>query len=289
MGGAYGNVPALRACISHALERECGHLAFLGDATGCCGHSDETLSLIRHYFDSWIAGNHEQEAARGSLSCGCGYEDREDEQYSCLAHAYALESLSPEWRHHLTGWPDRLWLETEAGRILLCHGSPARTNEFLYESGLDDSRLVAWLEGAQAVAMVCTHTGIPWLRALPEGRLALNCGAVGKPDHDGDPAVHYAIVHVTEQGLRATIERVVYDASAWADRLQTEGVDAVFTAPLRTGWWTIGARSLPAPERHRAAAGREPQARTSSGPSNDSRQQPRSMAEASPSAPGAKR
>lgn len=86
MGGAYGNVPALEACIRHARSRGCDPLAFTGDATGCCGHSDETLEVIRQNFSILVAGNHEQQAAAGSEACGCNYASAEDERYGCLAH-----------------------------------------------------------------------------------------------------------------------------------------------------------------------------------------------------------
>jgi len=196
-----------------------------------------------------VAGNHEQQAAAGAERCGCGYGDPEDERLGCLAHVYALNSLSDDRRAWLGTWPDRLVLDTRAGRVLLCHGSQDRTNEFLYESELDDDRLVGWLHGAGAVAMACTHTGLPWVRPLGGGRLAINCGVVGKPDHDGDPAVHYALLHLDGAAIRAEIRRVAYDHQAWADQLASEGVEPIFTEPLRDGWWTVGRNSLPQWER----------------------------------------
>jgi hypothetical protein len=45
---------------------------------------------------------------------------------------------------------------------------------------------------------------------------------------------------------------VIYDHRAWVAQLKREGVDAIFTEPLRTGWWTTGVKSLPAPEKGRA-------------------------------------
>jgi hypothetical protein len=35
-------------------------------------------------------------------------------------------------------------------------------------------------------------------------------------------------------------------------QLKCEGVDSIFTEPLRTGWWTAGVKSLPASEKRRA-------------------------------------
>jgi hypothetical protein len=62
MGGTYGNVPALKACIEDARNQQCEVLAFLGDGIGYCGHSDEIVDLIRDHFDILVAGNYEQQA-----------------------------------------------------------------------------------------------------------------------------------------------------------------------------------------------------------------------------------
>ena len=249
MGGSYGNVPALQACLDHADDRSCDLRIFLGDAIGCCGHSDETLDLIRERFAVVIAGNHEQQAASGALTCGCGYASAEDEKWGCEAFRLSLESLSDANRDWLGTWPDLKVQDTAIGRLLLCHGSPDQTNEFLYESELDDDRLVKWLERHDAVGMLCTHTGLPWVRELPGGRFAANVGVVGKPDHDGDLAVHYAIVAGTS-GEQASpiIQRVTYDHERWIAQLEKESVPPVLVEPLKTGRWTTGVSSLPETE-----------------------------------------
>lgn len=250
MGGAYGNVPALTACLEHAREAGCTDFAFLGDATGCCGHSDDTLAIIRANFSLLVAGNHEQKAAVGEEDCGCNYADAEDNHYGGIAHRWAMRSLSDENRAWLGSWPDLAILRTDAGNVLLCHGSPAQTNEFLYESTLDDGRLVEWLRTFNARGLICTHTGFPWIRHLPDGLFAVNCGVCGKPDHDHDAAVHYATVELKPDAPPAlNIERVEYDHLAWADQLDAEGVDDVFTIPIRNGVWTCGLMSMPATER----------------------------------------
>ncbi len=38
------------------------------------------------------------------------------------------------------------------------------------------------------------------MRRLADGRFAVNCGVVGKPDHDGDPSVHYALIDLPGSG-----------------------------------------------------------------------------------------
>ena len=77
---------------------------------------------------------------------------------------------------------------------------------------------------------------------------SVNCGAVGKPDHDGDTAVHYAVLDALGGTYDAEIRRVPYDHPAWASQLRNEGVDSVFVEPLLTGVWTTGVASLPEAE-----------------------------------------
>ena len=248
MGGAYGNVPALKACIAHAKARQCERLAFLGDATGFCGHSDETLEIIRRHFSIVVAGNHEKQAAAGSLECGCNYTSPEDERLGCLAHQYAMRSLTFKNKRWLATWPDTTLVQTVGGLVLLCHGSPASTNEFLYEAELCDDELNSWLDKYLVNGFACTHSGLPWVRRLAQNRFAMNCGAVGKPDHDGDTAVHYGIIEAPAagpNGFRLTIERVEYDHLGWAEQLEREGVNDIFVEPIRTGIWTCGVASLP--------------------------------------------
>ena len=256
MGGAYGNLPALRACLRHARETGCDGYAFLGDATGFCGHSDETLEIIRQSFSILVAGNYEQKAAARQEDCGCNYPHAEDNGHGSLAHRWAMRSLSDANRAWLGTWPDLALLETACGPVLLCHGSPARTNEFLYESQADETTLERWLDQFDACGLICTHSGFPWVRRLSADRFAANCGVCGKPDHDGDPAVHYATLDFRAGAFPVPqIERVEYDSEAWANQLAEEGVDEMFTSAIRDGVWTCGLLSLPAEERNRTCAG----------------------------------
>jgi diadenosine tetraphosphatase ApaH/serine/threonine PP2A family protein phosphatase len=253
MGGAYGNLAALAACLDDAAAARADVRAFLGDGIGCCGHSEEVVAAIRARFDVLVAGNHEQQAAARAQTCGCGYSSAEDEAVSCEAFKLATAALADPTADWLGTWPDRAIVELAGGRVLLCHGSPGHTSEFLYEVELDDLRLEAWLDRFEVRGFVCTHSGLPWMRRLRGGRFAVNCGAVGKADHDGDPAVHYALVRLDDPGAPADIQirRVAYDHEGWARRMETAGIAPVFVEPIRTGVWTTGVASLPAAERHR--------------------------------------
>jgi diadenosine tetraphosphatase ApaH/serine/threonine PP2A family protein phosphatase len=252
MGGAYGNLFALRSCLADASDRGAQRKAFIGDSIGCCGHSTEVVEMIRDSFDLFVAGNHEQKAVLRSTSCGCGYSSPEDEKISCEAFELATAGLSEPAREFLSTWPNEQIVEMEGGRVLLCHGSPGYTSEFLYEAELDDLRLDAWLDHFDVRGLVCTHSGLPFVRHLAGGRFVVNCGVVGKADHDGDPAVHYALIDLGAAGeARVEIRRVEYDHEGWARRMEAVGISQVFVEPIRTGIWTTGVASLPASERFR--------------------------------------
>ena len=252
MGGAYGNLEALTACLADADAQDAGLRAFLGDSIGCCAHSDEIVAMIRSGFDLFVAGNHEQQAVARSNSCGCGYSSAEDEKISCQAFELATTGLGEESRSWLGTWPNEQIVEFEGGRVLLCHGSPGYTSEFLYEAELDDLRLEAWLDRFNVRGFICTHSGLPFVRRLADGRFAVNCGVTGKPDHDGDTAVHYALVDLPKNGdAIIEIRRVPYNHEAWARTMESAGIAPIFVEPVRTGVWTTGVASLPPSERFR--------------------------------------
>ena len=169
MGGAYGNLSALAACLDDAAACEADLRAFLGDSIGCCGHSDDVVAMIRERFDITVAGNHEHQAVARADTCGCGYSSPDDEAISCEAFQLATNALGDAGRAQLATWPSHRVVELAGGRVLLCHGSPGYTSEFLFEAELDDLRLEAWLDTFDVRGFVCTHSGL-LLRTPPARR-----------------------------------------------------------------------------------------------------------------------
>ncbi|HKQ19542.1 MAG TPA: metallophosphoesterase family protein, partial [Candidatus Eisenbacteria bacterium] len=140
-------------------------------------------------------------------------------------------------------------------RWLLCHGSPRRVNEFLWESGSSDAFLERIARDANADQVLCTHTGLHWQRRLPSGARFVNVGAVGRPANDGSPNVWYAFFAAGAAGADGAAEAefvsVAYDHEALAREMEDEGLPAEFVETIRTGWWTTCLEILPAKERAR--------------------------------------
>jgi hypothetical protein len=102
-----------------------------------------------------------------------------------------------------------------------------------------------------AEVIVATHTGLPWQRALPGGRLFVNCGVIGRAANDGALNVWYALLHETEEGVKAEFVPLEYDHEKLAAEMRAEQLPEEFVATIETGWWTTCLEVLPAKERAR--------------------------------------
>jgi hypothetical protein len=135
-------------------------------------------------------------------------------------------------------------------RLLLCHGSPRRINEFLWESTTSTHFLEHLAETHQAAIILATHTGIKWQRKLTGGRQFVNVGVLGRPENDGRTNVWYTILTADPE---VTIEFVpiVYDHERMANDMRMEKLPEEFIETILTGWWTTCLEVLPAKERRR--------------------------------------
>ena len=126
----------------------------------------------------------------------------EDPATEDAIHLIAQEAFVASEREWLGKLPTAIRFLRAGRRYLLCHGSPRRTNEFLWESASSDAFLSRLARDAGADQVLCTHTGIHWQRTLPDGSRFVNVGAVGRPANDGRTAAWYALLpaggHVAE-------------------------------------------------------------------------------------------
>jgi len=114
--------------------------------------------------------------------------------------------------------------------IHLVHGSPRKVNEYLFED--KPATLYERLAAAEeAHVLVFGHTHKPWVHTYG-GVLFVNCGSVGKPK-DGDPRAAFAILELDDSDqVRASIERVPYDAEAVAREVAAAGLPGEYAEKL---------------------------------------------------------
>ena len=139
----------------------------------------------------------------GLADCQCGYTDPRDNHFARISYTYTFRNTSEENKAWLRTLPMSLRLEVGGRRVLLCHGSPRKMNEFLWESTSPDAFLEYLLDEFQADIVCVTHTGIKWHRALAGDRHFVNVGVLGRPENDGNTPVWYALLAI-EDGPRGS-------------------------------------------------------------------------------------
>jgi predicted phosphodiesterase len=249
-GGVYSNHHALGAVLADVAARGAGAVWCLGDLGGFGPHPDRALELLRAAGVPALRGNYDDAIGHDRRDCGCGYSDPLDQRYAQISYDYTAARTSAAHKAWLRDLPEQALLEIGGRRVLLCHGSPRRVNEFLWESDCSDDFL-EWLcaaHGADVIA--CTHTGLHWRRALPSGRHVINVGAIGRPANDGRTEVWYAVVDFDE-AVTCAFQPVAYDHASLCHEMEAEGLPNEFVETIRTGWWTTCLENLPARERAR--------------------------------------
>jgi hypothetical protein len=260
LGGVYSNHHALAAAIADARRRGAARLYCLGDLGAFGPHPDLVFPLLVENGVETLAGNYDDSIARGLDDCQCGYTDPRDNHFARMSYRYTFENTSDPHRAWLAGLPREIRFELGGARVLLCHGSPRRMNEFLWESTTPDHFLEKLFRDHSADVILATHTGLKWSRSLPSGKLFANVGVLGRPENDGTPRVWYALLDAPAPGPappnqppRPRVEFVPleYDHAALAREMRSEGLPEEFVETIETGWWTTCLEVLPAKERRR--------------------------------------
>src|SRR5262245_35361554 len=185
LGGIYSNYLALEAALADIRRRGVSDIYCLGDLGAFGPHPDRAIEILREQGVACVRGNYDDSIGRELADCQCGYTDPRDNYFAQISYDYTLAHTSRANRAWLRELPGEIRLELGGRRVLLCHGSPRRINEFLWESSCSTHFLAALCDQYQADAICTTHTGLKWQRELSGGRLFLNVGVLGRPENDG--------------------------------------------------------------------------------------------------------
>lgn len=249
-GGVYSNAAALEATLEDARKRDVEAICCLGDMGGFGPRPDRVFPLLRDAQVLAIQGNYDESLATGATDCGCGYTDPRDNHFARISYEYTVRNTSTENTRWLGSLPQHRRLRLGRLNMLMCHGSPRRINEFLWESTTPDGLTRTLLREHRADVILCTHTGIKWHRALSVGQHLVNVGVIGRPENDGRTEVWYTILTAADS-LQVEFVPVRYDYETLAREMAEEGLPAEFVETIRTGWWTTCLEVLPGKERSR--------------------------------------
>jgi hypothetical protein len=250
LGGLYSNHLALAEALRIARARGAEQVIALGDFGAFGPHPDRTVEVLRAERLPAIQGNYEESLSNGADDCHCGYTDPRDNEYAQISYDYTRENTAAEHKRWMGTLPGHIRLAVGARRVLLCHGSPRRINEFLWASTTPEPFIRKLLRDFDADLVACTHTGLHWSRFVEKGRGVVNVGALGRPANDGRTNVWFTMLEAEDGGgVRAEFVPVAYDHERLAREMEGEGLPAEFVETVRTGYWTTCLEILPSRER----------------------------------------
>jgi len=251
LGGVYNNHVALEKACQMALSRGCETLFCLGDLGGFGPHPNKVFPILHKYRVQCIQGNYEESLIKRLADCGCGYTHPKDNYYAALSYDYTNSRLSDENRALLATFPQQLQFKLGSLVVHLCHGSPRRVNEFLWETTTADAFVSREVEKLEADILCCTHSGLHWKREVSPGKWIVNVGVLGRPANDGHTNVWYT--ELAPGGAQPSIEfvPVEYDWKKLVAEMQDEKLPAEFMETISSGWWTTCLEILPGKERMR--------------------------------------
>ena len=251
LGGIYSNYLALSEALRIAGARGAEAVYALGDFGAFGPHPDRTVEILRERSIPAIQGNYEESLSAAADDCHCGYTDPRDNRFAQVSYDYTRLRTSPEHKAWMGTLPGHVRLSVAGRRLLLCHGSPRKINEFLWESTTPAPFIRRLLREADADVVVCTHTGLHWSRLVEAGRGVVNAGALGRPANDGRTEVWMTFVEERSGGLAVEHVPVAYDHHRLAREMREERLPEEFVETVLTGWWTTCLEILPAKERAR--------------------------------------
>lgn len=249
IGGVYNNYIALEAACADALRRGCRKIYCLGDLGAFGPYPDRVFPILKKHKVETVQGNYDDSVGRELDDCQCGYTDPRDNYYAHLSYQYTLANTSEDNRRFLSSLPKKIELTTNAQRVYLCHGSPRRVNEFMWESTSPTHLLEIFCDRFEADIICVTHTGLHWKRRLSGNRWFVNVGVIGRPANNGDTRLIYTVLDTANQEDPVEFIPLEYDYQQLASEMEMENLPGEFVETIRTGYWTTCLEILPAKER----------------------------------------
>ena len=226
----HANLPALEAALQAIDAFGVDGLYCGGDLVGYGPHPNEVCRLIEGRGIPTIYGNYDYAIGRDLEDCGCAYVTQHDRDLGQLSVAWTLAHTDQPSKDFMSRLPFDRRFEFGGQRVRLVHGSPRKVNEYLFEDkpARTFERIAA---GADCDVLVFGHTHKPWIHNYG-GVLFVNCGSIGKPK-DGDQRAAFALLDLDDYGsVRASIQRVAYDARTVANEVVEVGLPGEYAEML---------------------------------------------------------
>lgn len=237
----HSNLEALEACLTDAKTHDFDDVVVLGDLVGYGADPNAVVDRVRALEPiAIVRGNHDKVSA--------GLDSAESfnniARAAAMWTATALTADNRRWVAELPQGPSPLDPD-----ILICHGSPADEDEYIFGwaeaksafeactqalclFGHTHCQAIYQLEDGLVSDLRITHRAMVTLRLQPGVQYLVNPGAVGQP-RDADPRAAYAIVDT--ETARVDLVRVIYPVEAAQDKIKKAGLPPSLADRLAIG------------------------------------------------------
>jgi putative phosphoesterase len=201
LGDIHGNSAALDAVLGAAKVEGVEHLIVTGDLIGYYRDAQGVLERLRDWPMTCVRGNHEDMVEAAAVDPAV--RERVRRKYGGgVDAALALPETDRAW---LRALPVTASVELNGLRVLVAHGAPWDTDQYIYPNA--DDALVARLDDYPEDIIVLGHTH--WRKVWTRGgKSIVNPGSVGQP-RDRIPGAAWALLD-TETG-KADLRTESYD------------------------------------------------------------------------------
>lgn len=200
----HGNHFALFQVLKEAKKEQIEQLLILGDIVGYYYHPDKVLELLEDWKYVFIKGNHEELLSK-VLNGELDIEVLEKKYGS--GHRKAIKKLSQLQTDILLNSPEKLFIDIDGLKILLCHGSPIDANLYLYPDS--DLEILNLASNAGADFVLIGHSHYQFMH-IGENGILLNPGSVGQSRSTGGLA-NWAIIDTQNRVVQ--LRSTLYDTS----------------------------------------------------------------------------
>lgn len=236
----HANLPAFEAVLDD-IDRRNAEEGFddvycLGDLGGYAAEPNEVQQLLMQRGYPTVAGNYDENVGNDGQDCGCQYVNAFDIKMSDISFTWTRNHTTRANKEWLRALPREIRIKVNGKPVLLCHGSPRSTTEYLFANRSENYFRWFVKDGrydAEADVICFGHTHVPYHREI-DGVHFVNTGSVGRPQ-DGDWRAGYCVLTIDESSVRPEQIRVDYDVETACARLLATGLPEYFAEYLRTG------------------------------------------------------
>lgn len=237
-GGPYSNLQALRAVLDLAERRGIPKERRIctGDVVAYCADPVPCWELTRDQCAAIVAGNCEQQIAKGAEACGCGFEEGSVCDLASKSwFPYAARRMEAH-RADCAACPDIVTFSQAGRRFAVIHGGVRDVSHFIwstspeavFRSEIDALRAYV----GEVDAVIAGHCGIAFARQLGAVHW-INAGVIGMPPNDGDPRTEYCIL----KNGSPQFERLTYPAQLAAEAMAAAGLQQGYDTGVTSGYW----------------------------------------------------